>query len=125
VNLSSERLLVSAEAVHLQQVLINLMVNGMDALSGEFCPEKVLVVETGRTDDEIEVAVSDRGPGFPPAVLEHIFEPFFTTKKEGLGMGLTIARTIVKAHGGRLAAGNRPEGGATVRVTLPGEQANG
>jgi signal transduction histidine kinase len=69
--------------------------------------------------------VSDCGHGIPEEVLPRLFEPFFTTKTEGLGMGLSIARTITEMHGGRIQAANRSDGGATVRITLPCEEEAG
>ena len=68
---------------------------------------------------EVEVAVSDTGTGVPESIMSRIFEPFFTTKAAGMGMGLSVSRTIVDAHGGKLWAENQGEGGATFRVTLP------
>jgi signal transduction histidine kinase len=65
------------------------------------------------------IAISDSGPGIPTENLSEIFDPFFTTKEQGVGIGLSIARTIVQAHKGRIAAENQPEGGATFRITLP------
>jgi len=83
-------------------------------------PSRRLTVRTGRnTAGEIEVAVSDNGPGIPPDQLSRLFEPFFTTKPHGMGMGISIARTIIRAHHGRIWAENNPDGGATFRFTLP------
>jgi signal transduction histidine kinase len=114
---------VSGERVHLQQVLLNLMLNAMDAMAGQPAAERRLVVRTCRARNEngeaAEISVSDTGPGIGPDALPRLFEPFFTTKKDGMGMGLSIARTIVEAHGGSLDAENRPEGGARFRILLP------
>jgi two-component system sensor kinase FixL len=103
----------------LQQVLLNLVLNGMEAMSG--APgERRLTVRTGVNENgSAEIAVSDAGPGIPPERLPRLFEPFFSTKKEGMGLGLSIARSLVQAHGGQLWAENNPGGGATFRFTLP------
>jgi signal transduction histidine kinase len=101
------------------------MVNGMDAMANGSAGERRLWVRTGRGGEGfVEVAVSDSGPGIPEEVLGRLFEPFYTTKKEGLGMGLSIARTIVEMHGGRIEAVNREEGGATLRFLLPTAEAS-
>jgi two-component system, LuxR family, sensor kinase FixL len=108
---------VSGDRVHLQQVLLNLVINGMDALKG--AAEKRVTV-SARSDGAhvIEIAVSDTGPGIPAEQLEHIFDPFFSTKPTGMGMGLPISRTIIEAHGGRLWAENNESGGGTFRFTV-------
>jgi two-component system sensor kinase FixL len=110
---------VSGDPVHLQQVLLNLIVNGMDALNGNRGDRRVSVTAALDGAETVEIAVSDSGQGIPVDQLTHIFDPFFTTKPNGMGMGLPISRTIIKAHNGRLWAENRNEGGASFRFTLP------
>jgi signal transduction histidine kinase/ligand-binding sensor domain-containing protein len=113
---------VSADRVQLQQVLLNLILNGMDALDGAV-GERRRVTVCARLDGAatVEFAVRDCGPGVPAAQLARVFEPFFTTKPKGVGMGLAISTTIIKAHGGELWAENH-EGGAIFRFTLPKAQ---
>jgi PAS domain S-box-containing protein len=106
----------SADRVQLQQVLMNLMLNGIEAMSergGE------LKTSTRRDGGEVMVSVSDTGEGVPTDKLEEIFNPFVTTKAEGTGMGLAISQTIIESHGGRLWATMNPGGGATFHFTLP------
>ena len=111
---------VFGDPVHLQQVLLNLIVNAMDALD-EAQPgdRRVTVTAALNGPKTVEIAVSDSGPGVPAEKLTHIFDPFFTTKPKGMGMGLPISRTIIEAHNGRLWAENRDQGGASFRFTLP------
>jgi len=111
---------VRGDRVHLQQVLLNLILNGMDALN-ESSREGRRVRVTALLDgaQTVEIAVSDTGSGIPTDKLTHIFDPFFTTKPNGMGMGLPISRTIIEAHGGRFWAENNNSGGATFRFTLP------
>jgi PAS domain S-box-containing protein len=110
---------VRGDRVQLQQVLLNLIINGMDALSGTREEDRRVNV-SARLDgaQDIEIAVSDSGPGIPAEQLTHVFDSFFTTKKDGLGMGLSISRTIIQAHGGRLWGDNNDGGGATFRFTV-------
>ena len=108
------------DRVHVQQVLLNLMLNGMDAMMNTPQLERRLLVSARLTDGgEVEVAVSDSGAGIPEDKLPRLFEPFFTTKPAGLGMGLAISRSIIESLGGRIWAENRPCGGACFRFTLP------
>jgi two-component system sensor kinase FixL len=111
---------VRGDRVQIQQVLLNLILNGMDALHGTRLEERRVDV-TARVDGAqlIEIAVGDTGHGIPDDVLASIFDPFFTTKPNGMGIGLAISRTIVEAHSGRLWAENRNGGGAAFRFTLP------
>ena len=115
---------VRGDRIHLQQAVLNLMLNGMEAMT-KFPPaERSLVVRTRSAGlQTVEVEVEDRGAGIPEEILPRIFEPFYTTKARGMGMGLSIVRSIVEAHGGRVWAGNNPQGGATVRLALPTDRA--
>jgi two-component system C4-dicarboxylate transport sensor histidine kinase DctB len=107
---------VLADKESLQRVLVNLIVNAAEASP----PEERVTVQVGREcDHEVEMRVTDRGPGLPDEVRDQVFDPFFTTKSTGTGLGLTIAHRLVEAHGGRLLAHNRPEGGAEFVVVLP------
>ena len=111
---------VSGDRVQLQQVVLNLVLNALEALSPPWSGARTVVIRTAWDgDDTVTVAVQDSGTGITEKDTDRIFEPLYTTKPEGLGMGLAIARTIVAAHGGRLMATNDDQGGATVRFTLP------
>jgi signal transduction histidine kinase len=112
--------LVSGDRVHLSQVLLNLVINGMDAIQACAASNKRVVIEArSREEGRVEVAVTDSGPGVPPGVIDKVFDPFYTTKSGGLGMGLPISRTIIEAHGGRLWAEKAGNGdGLTFRFTL-------
>jgi len=121
VNLPVDLPPVRGDRVHLQQVLLNLILNGMDALNGAG-PENRRVTVSARVEGAraVEIAVCDTGQGIAAEKLFQIFDPFFTTKADGMGMGLAISRTIIEAHGGRLwAENNNGTGGATFRFTLP------
>ena len=113
-----KNLLLLAEAGRLEQVLINLLRNGLDAMAGQ--PEPLLEVSARRDGDKIAIEIRDHGPGLPDEVRSHLFEPFYTTKPagEGLGLGLAISLTIVESYGGTLSAHNAPEGGAVFVLTL-------
>lgn len=113
---------ILADRVHLQQVVLNLVVNAMDAMSDTQVSRRRVMVRTGvRADGDVEVAVSDNGPGIAAASLPKLFDSFFTTKPRGMGLGLSIARSIVDAHGGRIWVESEPGTGATFRFTLPGK----
>jgi two-component system sensor kinase FixL len=110
---------VHGDKVHLQQVLLNLVLNAMEAMAG-MPGERRLTVRAGVNENgAAEIAVSDTGPGIRPDRLPRLFDPFFSTKKEGMGLGLSIARSLIQAHGGQIWAENNPGGGATFRFTLP------
>jgi PAS domain S-box-containing protein len=110
---------IAADRVSLQQVVLNLIVNAMDAMDQIAAEERRLSVRTHPQAAGVEVAVSDRGGGIPPERLPRVFDAFFTTKSEGLGLGLAIARSIVEAHRGRIWAEDDGGRGATFHVTLP------
>ena len=113
---------VKGDRVQLQQVLLNLVVNGCDAMSKNPARERQLVIFTRLKPGEgVRISVADRGVGFAPDHHDKVFEPFYTTKSHGLGLGLSVCRTIVKAHGGRLWATNNAGPGATFHFTLPVE----
>jgi signal transduction histidine kinase len=109
------------DPAQLEQVLINLLKNAHESGS----PPAAITVTVGTGRAGIEIAVADRGPGMPAAVLEHALVPFFSTKAEGTGLGLTLSREIVEAHRGRLELRVREGGGTEVRVWLPAVQPQG
>lgn len=112
---------VPADRVQMQQVLMNLVFNACEAMSEKPREQRSVTIVTRSTaGGEIAIAVADQGPGIPPGKEEQVFEPFFTSKRNGLGLGLTICRTIVAAHGGALWAANNPDHGATFHIVLRG-----
>jgi C4-dicarboxylate-specific signal transduction histidine kinase len=112
--------LVMADPIQVQQVILNLAHNGIEAMEDCDPISKCLSIHTSvQSQGMVEVAVRDRGVGISGDNLEHIFDPFFTTKSQGLGMGLAISRTIVEAHGGRLWATTEAAEGTLFRFTLP------
>ena len=108
---------VLVDKIQIQQVLLNLMRNAIEAM--EDGDRREMTVSTRVLDPEtVEVAVIDTGCGIAPEVLAKLFQPFVTTKRQGMGVGLSISRTIVESHGGRLWAEPNPEGGTVFRLTL-------
>jgi signal transduction histidine kinase len=99
--------------------MLNLVVNGIDAMKDNSSENRIISIRTARVENFAELSVSDLGSGIPEDKIEEIFEPFFTSKAEGMGMGLSIARTIIEAHNGLISANNRDHGGATFRIRLP------
>ncbi len=118
-NLHGTPLVVWGDRAHLQQVLLNLLLNGLDALAHTAPEHRYVVVSTAIHNSQAQVSVQDRGSGIPVGAMLRMFEPFFSTKTEGMGMGLSIARCIVEAHSGRIVAENNADRGATFRVFLP------
>ena len=110
---------VLGDRIQLQQVILNLVVNGMDAMKDASDKHRIISIRTSRVGNDTELSVSDRGHGIPEDQLKEVFEPFVTSKAEGMGMGLSIARTIVEAHRGQIWAKNRDHGGASFRIRLP------
>jgi signal transduction histidine kinase len=114
---------VRGDRVQLQQVVLNLVLNGLHAVQESATGNRTIILRTGREGPSgVRVAVQDSGVGIDETDLDRIFEAFYTTKSAGLGMGLAIARSIVEAHGGRLGAHNNPDGGATFFFTLPASE---
>src|SRR5262249_21724036 len=109
---------IAGDPVLLQQVLVNLLMNAMDAMADAPPDRRRITIREAVDTDSVELSVRDAGTGLP-ASRDGLFQPFFTTKANGLGIGLTIALTIVEAHGGSIEARNNPDGGATFSVTLP------
>ncbi|MBK6314494.1 MAG: hypothetical protein IPF53_09320 [Blastocatellia bacterium] len=117
---------VRGDRIQLQQVVLNLVVNGMDAMRSVEPRKRRLTIRTLTTDRQTaSLEVCDSGIGIDVARLDQVFQPYFTTKRDGLGMGLSIARSIVEAHGGRLWATNNTGPGATFSLTLPLKKGRG
>jgi PAS domain S-box-containing protein len=111
--------MVAADRVALQQVVLNLALNAMDAMDQLEQNKRELIIQTRQMGETVEIAVIDSGHGIPADRLPRLFDAFFTTKRDGLGLGLPIARSIIEAHGGRIWAEDLGERGATFRLTLP------
>ncbi len=112
------RLCVAGDRIQLQQAILNLVLNAFDAVSERESVREVSI-SIGGDKAEARLAVRDSGSGIDPAMIAQIFEPFFTTKPKGMGMGLAIARSIIKAHGGQLSARRNPDRGSTFEISLP------
>jgi two-component system sensor histidine kinase DctS len=110
---------VLADPIQIQQVLVNLVRNGFDAMRESQSRKRLLTIQTTRRKGHVEVAVSDTGAGIPEHLRERLFEPFFSTKRDGMGMGLSLSRSIVEAHEGRILLDSNRSGGVTFRFTLP------
>jgi signal transduction histidine kinase len=112
--------LVHADRVQIQQVIVNLMLNGMEAMREAREERQRLVIRSSRANEkEAEVSISDSGVGIPSEILPRIFDSFVSSKASGMGLGLSISRTIIEAHGGRIQAENLSAGGATFHFTVP------
>jgi C4-dicarboxylate-specific signal transduction histidine kinase len=110
---------IRGDRVQLQQVVLNLMMNAMDAMQGTAPGSRELVIRSKLgTPNEVTISVEDSGAGLSTEIADKIFDPFFTTKPQGLGMGLSISRSIIEAHHGRLSAATRPSGGTSFQFTL-------
>jgi len=111
---------IQADRVQLQQVILNLIMNAVEAMSGMGDGERELSISTIRnTSNSVSVSVQDSGPGLDPKTMDRMFDAFFTTKSKGMGMGLAICHSIIETHGGRLWAGPNEPRGATFQFTLP------
>ena len=119
-SLAADVPLVVADRIQLQQVVLNLMMNAIEAMSGGGQGPRELLLRSGADGSyNVRISVEDSGPGLDPKGLDHLFDAFYTTKPHGLGMGLAISRSIVEAHGGRLWATAEVPHGAIFHFTLP------
>ena len=119
MELDADLIQVVGDRLQLQQVLMNLIVNSMEAMKDMDGIREIVIQSRPAENEQILVSVSDTGPGLPPQIVEQIFDPFFTTKAHGTGMGLRISRSIIESHGGRLWATGSSGRGATFQFTLP------
>ena len=117
--ITQDALPILGDRIQLQQVILNLVTNGIDAMKNTPTENRIIRIETSRVEEFAELSVSDSGPGIPKDKLKEVFAPFYTSKAEGMGMGLSIVRTIMEAHNGLVWAENRDHGGASFRIKLP------
>jgi two-component system sensor kinase FixL len=120
IQLGEEAPNVLMDKIQVQQVLVNLMRNAVEAMAQS--PKRALTVATRRAADAVEISVADTGPGIAPHIREKLFQPFVTSKESGMGVGLSLCRSIIESHGGRLWADDNPTGGAIFRFTVPSAQ---
>ena len=111
---------VLADRIQIQQVLVNLIRNAIEVMADSAPPRTLDIATVAGPDDAVEVSVADTGSGLAPEILQHLFQPFMTTKRKGMGLGLSICRTIVEAHGGKIWVDTPPAGGTVFHFTLPG-----
>src|SRR5262249_12208259 len=122
LDLAKDLPLALADRIQVEQVVLNLVRNALDAMQQTPTERRVLTVSTARLGaDSVQASVSDTGCGFAPDAAPQLFQPFYTTKPDGMGMGLAISRTILKAHGGRLEAMPGLQSGAVFTFTLPAD----
>jgi two-component system sensor histidine kinase TtrS len=119
VRIAAEVPVIPVEAVQVEQVLFNLVRNGFDALDARSGDGAEVEIEAAVDGENVEVSVRDTGPGLGPGDPERIFEPFYSSKSGGMGLGLSISRSIVEAHGGHLRLGETGGNGTTFRFSLP------
>jgi signal transduction histidine kinase len=122
LSLASSPLMVTGDPVQLQQVVLNIVLNGLEAAATSTA-DRFVIVQTESRAEYMELMVRDSGPGLTPTVRSHLFQPFYSTKTGGLGLGLVIVRSIVARHSGHVLAENHPTGGAAFRIRLPGAPA--
>jgi two-component system sensor kinase FixL len=116
-DLDADRDLVFVDKVQIQQVILNLIRNAIEAMAES--PRRQLLISSGKADEQmVEISVADTGSGLASEVTEQLFQPFVTTKRHGMGVGLSISKTIVEAHGGRIWADANPGGGTVFHLTL-------
>jgi signal transduction histidine kinase len=113
---------VLGDRIQLQQVMLNFILNAVEAMSGVDQYRRNMVISTAQDSNGEIVAVHDTGLGFDADSADHLFQPFYTTKATGMGMGLSICRSIIEAHGGRVMAARNVDAGATFQFTLPVQQ---
>jgi two-component system sensor kinase FixL len=109
--------LVLVDKVQIQQILLNLVRNAIEAM--EQSPRRELLIASRARDEFVEVSVTDSGPGIAPEIAAQLFQPFVTTKRYGMGVGLSISRSIVEGHGGQISVEANPGGGTVFRFTMP------
>jgi signal transduction histidine kinase len=114
---------VNGDRVQLQQVILNLLLNAIQAMAHAAGNTRKLLIETFAEERSALVKIHDNGPGLTPEVRDNLFDPFYTTKPDGMGMGLSICRSIVTAHGGSIRASSQPGAGTTFEFTIPLEKA--
>ncbi len=110
---------IAVDSIQIQQVILNLVRNGMDAINEFAPPRRTIRIETQQSEEAVRFRVTDSGPGIAEAIVDKLFDPFVTTKEDGIGIGLAICRSIVEDHGGELSARNAPPDGACFEIRLP------
>ena len=119
VELAADAPSVVGDNIQLQQVMINLIMNAIEAMNITAEGRRKLLIKSQKTSGGVRIEVRDLGKGFNPAHVERLFEPFFTTRPEGMGMGLSVARSIIEMHGGRLWVSSATPKGTVFEFTLP------